>query len=324
MRTKNQIGKHVLDVGVLFIIFNRPETTEKVFKKIRAAKPLRLYIGADGPREHHPTDKGKCRAARKIVESVDWDCKVKRLYREKNLGCGLAVSNALNWFFEHENEGIILEDDCLPDTSFFKFCHLLLDKYRDDPRVMHINGNTFRYEQNRSSTKKNGNASYNFTSFPQVWGWATWLRAWEKYDFRMESWPAEKRKLSLRKQFPSLGIYFQKSLHFDRVYEGLIDTWDYQWQYAVIKNGGLAVVPEVNLVSNIGYGDDSTHLKKFDGTRHDLENDPIDFPLRHPPNVGTNNSINKHYARHMDMNFNSRNFLKYLYRYIKPLKCRHS
>jgi hypothetical protein len=315
----DQGAKQKLDLGVLFVVFNRPDTTARVLQRIKEVSPPRLYISADGPRPGRRGDLKNCRAVRKIVDAIDWPCDVQRLYRKENLGCGKAVSSAISWFFEHELEGLILEDDCLPEESFFYFCQELLAKYRHKKKIMHINGNTFHF-QCRQAPGEQGAFSYRFTSFPQVWGWATWKRAWAEYDFQMVDWPAEKRRLAFLSRFPAPGNYFQKALHFDRVYEGKIDTWDYQWQYSVLKNNGVAIVPEVNLVSNIGYGDDSTHLKKFDGQRHNLPTRAIKFPLRHPDRICKNNPLDRHYARYMDMTFRPGSILKYLYRHIKPMR----
>src|SRR5688500_1827095 len=167
-----------LNVTVLLVIFNRPDTTRLVFEAIRNARPRRLYVAADGPRPGVAADNANCQEARKIIDSVDWQCEVKTLFREKNLNCGVAPSSAFTWFFQHEEEGIILEDDCLPSQSFFWFCQELLERYRNDTRVMHIGGNNFL-----NGWQKDKDYSYYFSRSGHIWGWATWRRAWKHFDF---------------------------------------------------------------------------------------------------------------------------------------------
>ena len=165
---------------VLFIIFNRVETTKRVFEAIRNVRPLKLYVAADGPRPGNDADKVNCDEVRKIIDDVDWPCEIKTLFQDQNLNCGRAPSTAITWFFEHEEEGIILEDDCLPSTSFFRFCHELLAYYRHDNRVMHIGGNNFL-----EGWQKDPDYSYYFSRSGHIWGWATWRRAWQTFDFDM-------------------------------------------------------------------------------------------------------------------------------------------
>jgi len=288
------------DTAVLLLIFNRAGHTQKVFQEIKKVKPAKLYISADGPRENCPDDKYKCEDARKIAGRVDWNCEVKTLFRKTNLGCGASISQALYWFFDNENEGVILEDDCVPNQSFFWFCRDLLKEYQNDSRVMHINGNNFNAPVEKLNSKF-GKASYNFCSFPQVWGWATWKRAWEKFDFKMPDWPQVKKEEWLVERFPSYLRYYEKSKHFDSVYNGKVDTWDFQWQYAVLANNGLVISPQSNLVSNIGYGRDSTHIKKFDAHRNNLSIHEIEFPLKRPLCMLPNKWLDLHYANNMGM-----------------------
>ena len=168
---------------ILFLIFNRPDTTFKVFEEIRKIKPAKLYIAADGPRPNVIGEEEKCTASRNIIKQVDWDCDVKTLFREKNLGCKIAVSSAISWFFENVEEGIILEDDTFPTQSFFWFCQELLDFYRNDSRIMHISGNNFQLGKIR------GEGSYYFSKYNHIWGWATWKRAWRFYDVSLNTFP---------------------------------------------------------------------------------------------------------------------------------------
>jgi len=166
---------------ILFLVFNRPNTTQRVFNVIRQVKPKQLFVAADGPRRDKGADEEKCEATREIVKQIDWDCEVKTLFREENLGCGKAVSSAITWFFENVEEGIILEDDCLPNLDFFGYCEELLDRYRDNREVMFIGGDNFQ------KGKKWGDASYYFSAYNHVWGWATWKRTWDIYDFKLDS-----------------------------------------------------------------------------------------------------------------------------------------
>jgi hypothetical protein len=238
---------------ILFLIFNRPDTTEKVFEKIREMQPRRLFISADGPRPDKTNEKQRCEEARKVIERVDWKCDLKTNLSEKNLGCRVGVSSGIHWFFTHVSEGIILEDDCVPDTSFFHFCEVLLEYYRDDERVMHIGGSNFQDGRTR------GTGSYYFSKINHIWGWATWKRAWDKYDVNVSTYP----QLLEQKLFPTVFThpdtrrYWQKNIEL--VYNKIKDTWDIQWQYTVSVNNGLAIIPNVNLVSNIGFDVHATH-----------------------------------------------------------------
>lgn len=242
-----------LTTPVLFIIFNRPQKTKRVFDEIRRTKPSRLIIAADGPRKDVPGDQEVCQQTREIVQQVDWDCELSTLFREENLGSPKNISSAINWLFEDAEEGIILEDDCLPETSFFRFCQELLSYYRDDTRVMHISGNNFQRGRTR------GDGSYYFSRFSHVWGWATWKRAWQYYDLNMATFP------KFREQNQIINIVGNKRMRdyflkiFQAVYDGRIITWAYQWTYTILSQNGLCAVPNVNLVRNIGFGEGATH-----------------------------------------------------------------
>jgi hypothetical protein len=237
--------------AILFLIFNRTETTKKVFETIRDYKPSKLFIAADGPREGKPGEKERCEEARKITEKIDWPCEVKRLYRDKNLGCKYAVSGAINWFFKNVEEGIVLEDDCLPNPSFFVFCEEMLEMYKDDENVMHISGSSFLPDILISGD------SYYFSKYPLVWGWASWRRAWAKYSVSLKDW-----KQDINPQiFQNLGkiekLYWANN--FELVRRGILNTWDYQWVYTLFKNEGIAVNSEQNMIENIGFRENATH-----------------------------------------------------------------
>ncbi|MDB5150052.1 MAG: nucleotide-diphospho-sugar transferase [Mucilaginibacter sp.] len=233
------------------MIFNRPATTAIVFDKIKQQKPAKLYIAADGAREGNAKDIVNCKLTRNwVIESIDWDCEVKTLFRDHNIGCGKAVSQAISWFFTNEEYGIILEDDTVPDTSFFTFCTEMLVKYQHDHKIMHISGCYFLKDLLPKTPQ-----SYYFTKHIHVWGWATWKRAWENYDYDMQEWPQKKK--ALKKYFKNYSKFWDKI--FELVYTKQIDTWDYQWMFCIFKNNGIALNPTTNLIMNIGFGDEATH-----------------------------------------------------------------
>lgn len=239
---------------ILFLIFNRPEITQRVFEEIKKQKPKYLFVAADGPRNTVEEDLEKCKATRDIVlNGIDWDCEVKTLFRGENLGCGLAVSEAITWFFDNVEQGIILEDDCLPHPSFFPYCETLLEKYKENENVYGISGDNFQ------NGIKRGDASYFFSNYFHIWGWATWKRAWKHYDFNIEQLEEFKKnklinKIDKRKIFENYWISI-----FNKTANKEIDTWDYQWLFTVWNNEGLIVAPNINLISNIGFGEHATH-----------------------------------------------------------------
>jgi len=269
-----------LSTPVLFIIFNRPATTQLVFDAIRNIKPPRLYVAADGPRPGVESDVAACQQTRKIIEHVDWPCELKTLFRDKNLNCGVAPSSAMSWFFENESEGIILEDDCLPSNSFFWFCQDLLERYRDDDRVMHIGGNNFL-----NNAERNKDYSYYFSRSGHIWGWATWSRAWKMFDYEIKLYEKIKAKGYFDDFFLNGVEKFYRLRKFDKTLarRGSVDWWDYQWDFARYINSGLSIVPQKNLVKNLGFGEGATHTTNKKNKSAGLEALDLDFPLRHPP-----------------------------------------
>ena len=266
-----------LSTPVAFIIFNRPEVTARVFAAIRQAKPARLLVIADGPRADRAADDEKCRAARAVIERVDWDCEVLTNYAEQNMGCKRRVSSGLDWVFETVEEAIILEDDCLPHPTFFRFCEALLEKYRDDARIMTVSGSNFQFGRRRTE------ASYYFSRYPQAWGWATWRRAWRKYDREMRLWPMVRDTGRLRDILENKrGIAYWTRI-FEMTYNGNVDTWDYQWILTCWLQSGLAVIPNINLVSNLGFGPGATHTTSSNIELANIPACAMRFPLRHPP-----------------------------------------
>ena len=286
-----------LQTAVLFLVFNRPDTTAKVFEAIRKAKPLRLYVAADGPRANREGEAGKVVKVRKIATAVDWPCEVKTLFRDENLGCKYAVSAGITWFFEQEEQGIILEDDCLPHPEFFGFCATLLDRYANDEQLFQITG------QNFQNGIRRGESSYYFSRYNHIWGWASWRRAWQKADMNIRFWPVWKASSGWRGFWPDSVArkYWEKI--FDRMYRAEIDTWDYPWTASVWYHGGLTATPNVNLVSNIGFGDDATHTTSKNNTHANLPTQSIG-EITHPKSV-TQNAVADRWV--FDYHFSGRN-----------------
>ncbi|MBD1928895.1 glycosyltransferase family 2 protein [Trichocoleus sp. FACHB-90] len=261
---------------VALLIFKRPETTEKVFEAIRQAKPPKLLVVADGPRADKPGEAEQCAAARAIIDRVDWDCEVLKNYSDVNLGCGLRPATGITWVFEQVEEAIIFEDDCLPHPTFFQFCEELLSKYRDDERVMAIAGTSLVGEW-RSPLQ-----SYYFSQFGGNWGWASWRRAWKFFDYNIKLFPQllEAQFLENYLREPKYYLYWKKL--FQEIYESSDRScWDYQWLLACWMQNGLRICPEVNLVTNIGFGANATHTFT-DNPLANVQTQEINLPLKHP------------------------------------------
>ena len=267
------------DKSILFIVFNRLDTTKQVFEQIRKVKPLKLYIASDGPRNEK--EKGKVIAVRDfIMNNIDWECEVKTRFRDKNLGVGFGPNDAIDWFFSQEEDGIILEDDCLPSLSFFTFCKELLDMYKDNKKIGVIQGfNPF--------PKENYPYSYFFSKYDLKWGWATWRDRWQYQDMFTKDWPSIKNsdfldKVSNGKKLVKL--YWESV--FDEIHTYPHLAWDTQFTYQMLKRGLLTIVPKRNIILNIGYMEDATstkwgipdHIKR-------LKLDELDFPLIHPDKI---------------------------------------
>jgi len=238
---------------IAYIIFNRPSITKQSFAVLKEQKPLELFIIADGPRSEHPNDKKNCAEVRKIVEQIDWPCKVHRDYAETNLGLKKRVSSGLNWVFDNVEKAIVLEDDCIAHPDFFHFCDILLEYYADNNKISVITGNNFQKGQWR------GDASYYFSKNNHCWGWATWRRAWKHYQGDIPFWPEWIKKKSWFNLFPDKIERHYWEMVFKWVHEGKIDSWAYPWTASTWYKGGLTATPNVNLVSNIGFGDGATH-----------------------------------------------------------------
>ncbi|NLX24829.1 MAG: glycosyltransferase family 2 protein [Lentisphaerae bacterium] len=269
-----------LKTPVAFIIFNRPKCTRRVFERIRDARPEKLYLIADAPRSHKPGEAATCAETRRIVEKmIDWPCEVHKNYADKNMGCRWRVASGINWVFDHEEMAIILEDDCLPDPSFFPFCQEMLSRYKDNPTIMQICGtNNINYTPESSS-------SYFFSRFTPIWGWATWRRAWDKYDQQLEKWPAYKRCRLLYEICLSDHEASVRENTLDRIYRNELDTWDYGWVLSIMVQQALGIIPRKNLIKNIGFGDGATHTHNPFNPMRLLSAKSLEFPLRHPEKI---------------------------------------
>lgn len=319
---KDHAGKEYnLKSPILFLLFNRPNLTALSFKKIRDAKPSKLYISVDGPRKEKKDDIKKISEVKKIISYVDWPCEVKTLFQKKNLGCRYAVSEALTWFFKNEEKGIIMEDDNLPNDDFFIYCDELLNYYQNDNRVLTISGD------NWFKGKKYSEESYHFSKYFIGWGWATWRRTWELYDQNMSFWPKWKKSDEWKKMFPDKveKRYWEKK--FDSVSEKNFNSMAYVFTASLwfYSKDGLNITPSVNLVTNIGHGVDATHTTSLDG-RAKIGVEKLN-KIIHPKTFKQNKKadedlFNEHYGgRYLRMPFILINFpvrvIRYLIRKIK-------
>ncbi|KMW70543.1 putative capsular polysaccharide synthesis family protein [Limnoraphis robusta] len=263
-----------LRTPVVLIIFRRPDTTQKVFEVIRQVKPSKLFVIADGPRLDKPGEAEKCMAARKIIEQVDWNCQVLTNYSDINLGCKKRVSSGLDWVFSLVEEAIILEDDCVPDPTFFYFCQELLERYRDETQVMQITGeNTHGYQCTDSS--------YYFSQYSFYWGWATWRRAWKLYDGSLKLWPQLRDTKWLDDLLVNERAVQYWSNIFDLVYEGF-NSWGWAWTFTCFLHRGLCLGSNVNLISNLGFGVDAAHTNQEFDEIANIPLEAVSFPLNHP------------------------------------------
>jgi hypothetical protein len=268
-----------LRAAVVLVIFNRPSTTQIVFERIRQARPRTLIIIADGPRRDRPDEVELCRQARAIAEGVDWPCEVLLDYAEENMGCRIRVASGLDWVFQNVGEAIILEDDCLPDPTFFRFCEQLLDFYRGEERILQISGSNFLFGRHNIVD------SYYFSQYPLCWGWATWRRAWQYYDVDLQAWKANRERYLAKFADRREGAFWATG--WDNICSGKLDTWDYQWMMAHFDRNGLSIIPKANLVANIGFGADATHTRSRLAAVRPASGS-VRFPLQHPSNVVRN------------------------------------
>lgn len=270
----------MLNTPVLFIVFNRPDTTQQVFEAIRKASPRQLFVASDGPRNDKMGESVIVENVRKIATAVDWECEVKTLFRKENVGCGRGPAEAITWFFENVDQGIILEDDCLPHHSFFEYCENLLNYYKDDERIMLISGTNLFKEWNADKQP------YFFSKYAGIWGWASWKRAWQTFDYDIKKWGNPFSQNLVKGSFltHSERDYYTKI--FQNTYQKMdVSWWDYQWYFARIINSGMGVVPSVNLISNIGFGENATHTFHPESVISCIPVKPMSFPLKHNNDV---------------------------------------
>jgi len=289
------------DIPILLLVFNRLDTLEIVFTAIKKRRPLKIYVACDGPRPLKPGEAHQVDEVRKyVLENIDWKCEVKTLFREHNLGCGKAVSSAVTWFFDKEEMGIILEDDCLPDDTFFDFCRENLLYYKDIDDVYHINGYNLQQGKNYSSD------SYFFSKYPVIWGWASWKRAWNNYSFSLASFNPEDDPMTLSK-------YWNKK--FSNIKDGKIDTWDYQWVYTIWKNKAKAIIPNTCLVKNIGFDDNATHTQTEPPWHKKVVYGSINNII-HPNNQDINDKADRFIGKNIFVN---QSFFQKIIQYTKDL-----
>jgi len=276
---------------ILFLVFNRPDTTLRVFQAIRKVRPTRLFIAADGPRQNVLNERETCDQVREIATSIDWDCEVQTLFRDKNLGCRKAVSGAIDWFFDHVSEGIIIEDDCLPAESFFRYCQELLKMYADNKRIMLIGG------YNPHQGRKYGKGSYYFSKYALIWGWASWKRAWQCYNDSLDTFEEVLKNKTLKAFFPTTREYIYFTRRFRDTFMERMNSWGYIWYYSMCLQDCYAINPNVNLVKNIGITEDATHTKTANKIITDTPVLEMFFPLNHPTAIQPHRDADKNIFR---------------------------
>lgn len=296
----------MFEIPILFCTFNRLNCTKKTFSRIREIKPSKLYLLSDGARERVRGEKEKVNEVRKYVENhIDWECQVYKNYAGTNMGCGKRMSSGISWAFENEEKLIILEDDCFASIVFFDYCKELLNMYENNNNVMVIGGYN-------PLGKMRGKDSFVFTPFVEIWGWATWKRVWQEYDFDILEWGENKITPYMKKIMNKKECDHFTDL-FKMVYLHKLDTWDYQLQYLIFQKGGLAIVPCANLVKNIGFGFDATHTKEVPTS---LNNKiyKLKFPLQIPLHVNYNKRYNKQILKEQK---DSLDFIEVIQRFLK-------
>jgi hypothetical protein len=275
-------------VPILIIGFNRPDYIKKQMSILRSIKPKTLFISIDGPRENNEEDERKVAEVKSLIDQeCDWDMELFKNYAPRNLGCGPGPVSGIDWFFEHVEEGIILEDDCIADLSFFTYCEELLEKYRSDSRVMTISGSCYPLSVNTND------CSYSFSSFIHIWGWATWRRAWKHFDIEIKEFPSNKGQEAIRNTLQSSRAIHEWQKRFSSVFgQEKAHIWDYQWMFASWLQGGITIHPKVNMIDNIGFGVDSTHTKDRSKS-HAMNSNAMSSPLSHPQEVEVDKEVDR-------------------------------
>lgn len=271
-------GTYEMRLPVLITAFSRYETTRQVIEAVRKVKPPRLYFSCDGPRNE--AERVVCDRVRSLVELVDWDCELHTLFHEQNLGCRSSMITGISWFFEKEEEGVILEDDIVPDPTFFQFAQELLEKYRDDERIWAIVGNNLSAQAPIAHPDSYWLSAHGYGAY---WGWASWRRSWKKFDEKLVKWPEVQRSGSFDKYYLSEAEKHEASMFFSMIHTGeMITAWDYQFDFAKILAGAANIIPEANLCLNIGFGEGGTHTVNTSDNRNRTELHQARFPLKHP------------------------------------------
>lgn len=275
-------------VPVLLLAFNRPEKTLKVLEQIRLAEPAKVYAHCDGPRSRVAEDLQKTEEVRRLIQEQLGSLGVKTLFRETNMGLRQGVCDALNWFFDQEEYGIILEDDCVPDPSLFQFCEELLIRYRDDPQIMHIGCSNLAAGYLKGTTD-----DYVFSRFSFVWGWASWRRAWQAMSINLDRLDEFERNGGLKRFLPDIMAQTYMHTKFQATKKGENNSWAYAWFYSILKNNGLCIVPRTNLVQNVGVGEsDATNTTTFNkNARKGAQ--PMHFPISHPKEKSVDPKLEK-------------------------------
>ncbi|MEM6252990.1 MAG: glycosyltransferase family 2 protein [Cyanobacteria bacterium P01_D01_bin.156] len=305
-----------LETPTVFFIYKRLELAEVVFREIAAVQPKQLFIIADGPKTID--EKNDCQQTRqRTLDLITWKCDLKINFSETNLGCRRRISSGLNWVFSHVNEAIILEDDCLPNASFFNFCQTLLEYYRSDTRIWMISGDNFQRGRQR------GNGSYYFSYYPHCWGWATWKRAWQNYDDDLHTWSDFKDLECLKSIFQNpTELKYWENIFDNLEKNGQPDSWAYRWAYSCWKNNAMTILPKTNLVSNIGFGKNSTHTHNSSNPVANLATKSILLPLKHPSFIIRDHKADEYTFEHVFGDSKDRNrFKERLLKILKkPLK----
>jgi hypothetical protein len=308
---------------VAILIFKRTETTKQAIEVLRQVKPPKLFVFADGPRIDRPDEIEKCAATRSVIEQIDWDCEVLKYYSDVNLGCGLGPATGISWVFNQVEEAIILEDDCLPHPTFFRFCEELLEKYRDDERIMMISGFNILGEW------KSNIQDYHFSYFGAIWGWASWRRAWRHFDFDAKLWSNPEIRERIRDLLGDDLVYHYRASIFDQIYSlrnhksAGLDIWDYQWDLTLLSQSGLTIVPSVNLISNIGFSEEATHTKENQPGIADLPLSPMSFPLKEPCGVVVDKEYDRRRTRKRFKTPSKKFLIKFTFRQLRQLIARN-
>ena len=241
------------EIPILLIVFNRPDKTKKMLEILKILKPKNLFVSADGPRNNNKNDIVLCEEVRQLVNNINWDCKLKTKFSTENLSLKKNVIQSINWFFNNVDQGIILEDDCLPSLNFFDFCEKLLIKYQHEDKIMQINGcnGGLDYEDTN-------NASYFFSKINTTWGWASWKRAWKKFDENFEHYKLNEDKGVILNYYEDPEITNWMKVYFEKSITNVDNIWSTNWAYTILKNDGLCISPLKNLVENIGFDESAT------------------------------------------------------------------